>query len=46
MGWEGDYKDESRLRGLIHEVWHTGTLIVMWIGGGAGYVKLFFNHRT
>ena len=24
MGWEGDYKDESRLRGFVHGVWHTG----------------------
>ena len=24
MGWEGDYKNDSRLRGFIHGAWHTG----------------------
>ena len=28
MGWEGDYKDESRARGLVHGAWHTGAGIV------------------
>ena len=28
MGWEGNYKDESRLRGFVHGVWHSGAGIV------------------
>ena len=24
MGWEGDYKDESRVRAIIHAGWHKG----------------------
>ena len=24
MGWEGAYKEDSRLRGLIHAGWHYG----------------------
>lgn len=28
MGWEGQYKDESRLRGFIHGTWHAGAGLV------------------
>lgn len=28
MGWEGDYKNDSRLRGAIHAAWHVGAGVV------------------
>ena len=28
MGWEGAYKDDSRLRGLVHGAWHAGAGVV------------------
>jgi hypothetical protein len=24
MGWEGDYRNTSRLRGIVHGIWHYG----------------------
>jgi hypothetical protein len=28
MGWEGQYKDDSRLRGFVHGVWHDGAGLI------------------
>lgn len=28
MGWEGQYKDDSRVRGAIHGTWHYGAGVV------------------